>query len=355
MIDGNQKLYFLKILTWFSSFVIVLFHYGLWFELNFYEKNSLINYLLKKKEYGANFVYLYWAITGFFFINLYHKDEKIKFKSFFIKFFAKYYPLHFVTLILVFIIQYLNIKFFGKTEFGYLNDIYHFALNIFFASNWGIEKAQSFNAPIWFMSILVPVLIFFFLTFTFLKRIKIFFSIFVMVFFYYIVPFVVNTNQTGLNFSACFFYFYLGVSIFYLCDFNKKYKKKFQIFGFFGVVISVLSLNYNFSLFYSLIKLIPSTVLLFFSLILLCQNYYLNSNKILSKFETLMDTSYSIYLLHFPLQLVFILIFNILNLDKNLFSNFLFFLFFIAILIIISVISVKNFEKPSRNFFLKMI
>ena len=64
-----------------------------------------------------------------------------------------------------------------------------------------------------------------------------------------------------------------------------------------------------------------------------------------------MDTSYSIYLLHFPLQLLFILVFNLLNLDKNLFSNFYFFLFFIAILMIISVISVKNFEKPSRNFF----
>ena len=355
MIDVNQKLYFLKILTWFSAFIIVLFHYGLWFELNSYGKNSLINYLLKKKEYGANFVYLYWAITGFFLIYFYHKNEKIDFRSYFIKFFAKYYPLHIFTLILVFIIQYLNIKFFGKTEFDYLNDIYHFILNIFFASNWGIEKAQSFNAPIWFMSVLVPVLIFFFLTFTLLKRIKIFFSIFVMIFFYYIIPFLVNTNKSGLNFLACFFYFYLGVSIFYICEFNKKYKKIFQIFGFFGFIISILCLNYNQTLFYGFIKSIPSTVLLFFSLILLCQNYYFNSNKFISKFETLMDTSYSIYLLHFPLQLFFILIFNLLNLDKNLFSNFLFFLFFLSILMFISVISVKNFEKPSRNFFLKMI
>ena len=111
-------------------------------------------------------MYLYWANTGFFFINLYHKDEKIKFKSFFIKFFAKYYPLHFVTLILVFIIQYLNIKFFSKTEFGYLNDIYHFVLNIFFiTSNWGIEKAQSFNAPIWFISFWRNFLVFFFFNF----------------------------------------------------------------------------------------------------------------------------------------------------------------------------------------------
>ena len=203
MIDENQKLYFFKN-SYLVFLVIVLFHYGLWFELNFYEKNSLINYLLKKKEYGANFVYLYWAITGFFFINLYHKDEKIKFKSFFIKFFAKYYPLHFVTLILVFIIQYLNIKFFGKTEFGYLNDIYHFVLNIFFASNWGIEKAQSFNAPIWFMSILVPVLTFF--NFYISKTYQNFFN-FCNGSFYY-NSFSINTNQTVLIFSMFFLFLF---------------------------------------------------------------------------------------------------------------------------------------------------
>ena len=355
MTEEDQKLYLLKILTWFSSFVIVLFHYGLWFELNFYEKNIFIDYLLKKKEYGANFVYLYWAITGFFFISLYQKHENIKFKSYFINFFIKYYPLHFFTLILVLIIQFFNIKFYGKTQFGYSNDLYHFILNIFFASNWGMEKVQSFNTPIWFMSILVPVLTFFFITFSLLVRLKIFFSVFVIIFFYYIIPFIFETNQSSLNFLACFFYFYLGITIFFICAFNKKYKKKFQILGILGIAISIFSLNYDFNLFYELIKLIPSTVLLFFSLILLCQNYYFNSSKFVNKVNTLMETSYSIYLLHFPLQLFFMLIFNLFSIDKSLFGSFIFFLFFITILMFISVISVKKFEKPSRSFFLKMI
>ena len=56
MINESQNLYYLKVLTWFSSFVIVLFHYSLWFGLDYYEENILIDYLVRRKEYGANFV-----------------------------------------------------------------------------------------------------------------------------------------------------------------------------------------------------------------------------------------------------------------------------------------------------------
>jgi peptidoglycan/LPS O-acetylase OafA/YrhL len=34
-----------------------------------------------------------------------------------------------------------------------LNDAYHFILNLFFASAWGLEKGFSFNAPIWSVSV----------------------------------------------------------------------------------------------------------------------------------------------------------------------------------------------------------
>ena len=89
MIHDSQKLYLLKILIWFSSFVIVLFHYALWFSLDFHEKNIFIDYLVKRKEYGANFVYLYWAITGYIFISFYYLKKKNYFKKLFCKYFCK--------------------------------------------------------------------------------------------------------------------------------------------------------------------------------------------------------------------------------------------------------------------------
>tara|TARA_B100000579_G_C22772872_1_gene824983 strand:+ start:332 stop:1399 length:1068 start_codon:yes stop_codon:yes gene_type:complete len=349
MIHDSQKLYLLKILIWFSSFVIVLFHYALWFSLDFHEKNIFIDYLVKRKEYGANFVYLYWAITGYIFISFYYLKKKIILKNYFVNIFAKYYPLHIFTLIIVFIIQYLNLNLYGETQFGYANDLYHFVLHLFFASDWGLHINQSFNAPIWFMSILIPIFIFFFLTFKFLVKFKIFFSIFIMIFFYYFFPLVFGYQKSIFNILACFFYFYMGISIFFICEFKKKNKKKFQILSIFGILISIFALNYNKSFLSEYVNLIPSTVLLFSSLIILCQNYYIKFNKIPKKINTFIDTSYSIYLWHFPLQLFFIIMFNFLKIDLSVFKNFTYFLIFLTVLFSISVISSKKFEKPCKK------
>jgi peptidoglycan/LPS O-acetylase OafA/YrhL len=43
-----------------------------------------------------------------------------------------------------------------------LNDAYHFILNLFFASAWGLEKGFSFNAPIWSVSVEVLLYVIFF-------------------------------------------------------------------------------------------------------------------------------------------------------------------------------------------------
>lgn len=349
MINDSQNLYYLKVLTWFSSFVIVLFHYSLWFGLDYYEENILIDYFVKRKEYGANFVYLYWAITGYTFISFYCLKKTIVFKKFLINIFARYYPLHFLTLIVVFIIQFLSTSIYGKTQFGYSNDWYHFILHLFFASDWGFQNNLSFNAPIWFMSTLIPIFIFFFITFKFLIKFKYIFSILTMIFFYYLIPFIFEDQKNIFNLLACFFYFYLGITIFFLCEANKKKRRKIQILSIFGILISIFSLNYKYNFLYEYISLIPSTVLLFLSLILLCQNYYFKLNKSLKIIKAFISTSYSIYLWHFPLQLTFIISFNYLNINLNLFKNFTYFLIFLITLFIISIISSKKFEKPCKK------
>lgn len=349
MINESQNLYYSKVLTWFSSFVIVLFHYSLWFGLDSYEENILIDYLIRRKEYGANFVYLYWAITGYIFISIYYSKNTIVLKKFLINIFARYYPLHFLTLIVVLIIQFLNLNIYGKTQFGYSNDWYHFILHLFFASDWGFQNNLSFNAPIWFMSTLIPIFIFFSITFKFLIKFKYIFSIFTMIFFYYFVPFIFGVQKSIFNLLACFFYFYLGITIFFICYFNKKNKKKLQILSIFGILISIFSLNYRNTFLLEYINLIPSTVLLFSSLIILCQSSYIKLNKSFKVIKTLINTSYSIYLWHFPLQLTFIITFSYLNISLELFKNFFYFLIFLVTLLIISIISSKKIEKPCKK------
>ncbi len=346
----DEKLYLTKILTWISAFIIVLFHYALWFDLELYEKNEFIDYLIKRKTYGANFVYLYWALTGYFLISYYHTKKKIIRKQYIVDILARYYPLHILTLLVVFLIQYFNLITYGKTQFGYSNDFYHFVLHIFFASDWGLHTTQSFNAPIWFMSILIPILIYFLITFKILIKYPIFFSISTIIFFYIFVPKILNPNKSILNFQACFFYFYLGILIFYICELKNKHRKKFQNLGAFGIIVSLFALNYTGNFLNHQINLIPSTILLFSSFILFCQNYYIQYGNLSKKVDQFINTSYSIYLWHFPLQLIFIIIFKSLNLNFELFKNPFLFLFFLITLFLISFISLKKFEKPCEKF-----
>ena len=62
-------------------------------------------------------------------------------------------PLHLVNLVLVAGLQWQKMRSQGGYFVDHLNDAYHFALNLFFATAWGFEEGFSFNAPIWSVSI----------------------------------------------------------------------------------------------------------------------------------------------------------------------------------------------------------
>ena len=89
--------------------------------------------------------------------------KKISIRTFFINRFSRLYPLHFITLLIVLILQiiYQNLN---ENYFVYENnDIYHLFLQLLFISNWGFEKGYSFNGPIWSVSIeLIVYFIFYF-------------------------------------------------------------------------------------------------------------------------------------------------------------------------------------------------
>ena len=82
-------------------------------------------------------------------------EDNIRFKDskkFFVNRFTRLYPLHFITLIIVAVLQFFSFKSLNQFMIFDYNDIYHFFLNIFFISSWGFEKGMSFNQPIWSVS-----------------------------------------------------------------------------------------------------------------------------------------------------------------------------------------------------------
>ena len=142
-----KKFYCIELLRFFTSLAVVIRHYFFFF----YPRSSLstIHILTDPSilpfypllqivyEMGDYAVPIFWAISGFVFALVYLEQKKnVSGKKFFINRFARLYPLHFATLIIVTLLQLININLFGKFQIEPANDIYRFILHLFFVSGW---------------------------------------------------------------------------------------------------------------------------------------------------------------------------------------------------------------------------
>lgn len=107
-------------------------------------------------EYGSYSVVLFWMISGFVFASVYGAPGATT-REFVANRIARLYPLHLVTLLTVAGFQLLAQARFGHSLIYGNNDAYHFALQLAFASNWGFERGESFNGPIWSVSVEVLI------------------------------------------------------------------------------------------------------------------------------------------------------------------------------------------------------
>ena len=116
-------------------------------------------------EYGAFRVPTFWCISGFIFYWLYRESipaRSVTGRDFLVLRISRLMPMHWLTLVLVALLQALyhrtNDSFFVYTA----NDLRHFVLQVFLASDWGFQSGYSFNGPIWAVSVEVLVLVLFF-------------------------------------------------------------------------------------------------------------------------------------------------------------------------------------------------
>jgi len=106
--------------------------------------------LLPLYREGPRAVDLFFCLSGFVFHWLYGQDiarRAISGRDFFLRRFSRLYPLHFATLIFV------AAAFLAFGPHIYQSDAYHFGLNVLLASSIGLEKGYSFNGPSWSISV----------------------------------------------------------------------------------------------------------------------------------------------------------------------------------------------------------
>jgi peptidoglycan/LPS O-acetylase OafA/YrhL len=116
-------------------------------------------------EYGLYGVQIFWGISGYIFFWKYRgtiSAGRVSGHDFFLLRFSRLYPLHFLTLVLVAVLQWWFTRSTGHAFVYHSSDVHHFLLQLFMASGWGFQAGASFNGPIWSISIEVLIYALFF-------------------------------------------------------------------------------------------------------------------------------------------------------------------------------------------------
>jgi len=354
-----RKYYGIELLRLFSSISVLLYHYRHFFSpYTTYSSNNFTNikidlpfYSLLEVFYNNGFfgVHMFYAVSGFVFAYIYlSKNEKVSGKEFFINRFARLYPLHFATLIIVLILQTINLSTSSSFQIFNYNDLYHFILQIFFISSWGFEQGHSFNGPIWSVSIEIFIYGIFFLLLGLLRKFRI--SLALMIFFTLLVTYKLEFTDTLYYsvqlFLECARLFFSGVLIYLL---SKKIKVKHKLFLFlFTAICLVFSFIGNFKIY----LFCPSLLLIF-----VLSEEFIKSEKLKIFCMVSGNLTYALYLLHVPMQLTILLIFKNFNISDLIYLNNFFFFIFFSLLIVLAYLCFNFFENPMskkiRKNFLK--
>lgn len=344
----NNRNYSLDVLRGLAALSVVLWHWQHFFyvagkPVNFTTENQpFFEYLSLFYLHGSLAVELFFSISGFVFFWLYAipiQEKKEKLTSFFIKRFSRLYPLYILTFALVATLQIIYFKYNNYYFVYQLNDFYHAALNILMIPAWGFEQGYSFNGPVWSVSIEILMYSLFYLVCkTKATRIlSIPISIITGLF-------ILNINPKISMGLICFF---MGGMTFYLYDFFSKNLGRGKSFIVSSLFLATsIVINYFFQDEKNLLvylTLFPAITAWFFSI-----GEF--SNLAFKKISWIGDISYSTYLIHFPLQIVFSLSAQWYGFSSSFFTSKITMLTFFFVLIIISLLSHRLFELNAQAF-----
>lgn len=318
---------------------------------------------------GGRAVELFFCLSGFIFYHLYAEkvaQRAISAREFLWLRLSRLYPLHFVTLLLTALGQWLALAAFGAHFVYAENDAPHFLLHLFFVSSWGFERGLSFNGPAW--SISVEMLLygcFFLLCRAGVRR---GWPLLALVAAGYALLW------TGpLHVGRGVMSFFIGgivCAIFHRC-WRADFPRWAAVLALASAALLWLGLLVDFPrlLLGDLARDLhsigstPSRAASFF--LLQCGQYFHEwllfpltilalalleaaHGRLLHRVAFLGDLSYATYLLHFPLQLAAVLACECLGLERTLFLSPLVFVAFFAALLLLAWGSYTCLERPAQ-------
>ena len=347
----------IEFLRFFSALMILVFHYvhftykGTSLPQNLSNLNlPFYNFLWIFYEFGKYAVQIFWSISGFIFFLKYKNliaDKLISAKDFFILRLSRLYPLHFLTLLIVLFLQIIYLKQTGLYFINQHNDLPHFLLQLFLASDWEILRGTGFNAPIWSVSVEVITYAIFFASLRFIGK-----SAYMKVMMIF-VCLLLNAIGFKSSILGCIKYFYAGGLAAFAYEFRNKIKRMDSL------MLLLLFMLLPLTIFMSYILQIKIKSYVFF--ILLCTPiviYFLAtklklSPSIINLSKKLGNLTYASYLIHFPIQLSFMIYFNSKN-EAAPYQNPYFLFVYIGVTLILAWFIFNFYEKPLQDYIRKI-
>jgi peptidoglycan/LPS O-acetylase OafA/YrhL len=303
-------------------------------------------------EKGARAVTFFFCLSGFIFYWLYSRkvfEKTVGPATFAVLRLSRLYPLHLLTLLAVLALQWPLIERFGEPFIYPEHDVKHFALNFLLIQYWGFEDGFSFNGPSWSISVELFLYIAFFAACRFIRP-SIWQCLALAAVGLLLARFsVLATAATPFFLGGAAYHLYrmlqsgwtplrnialvatmvvLWLTLPNLLNDNQPFEgiagraalelaqRQFELLLFPGTVLAL-------ALSESVWKRIPWR-----------------------RLHSLGNMSFGIYLLHFPLQMVFVLAALALALPADTFTHPAALIVFIAALIALAALSYYAFERP---------
>jgi peptidoglycan/LPS O-acetylase OafA/YrhL len=289
-------------------------------------------------EAGRYGVWVFWCISGFIFFWKYRdaiSDRSISGWTFFVFRLSRLYPLHFMTLMLVALLQSIYFTLNGYFFVYANNDIPHFVAQLFMASDWLPLFSSSFNGPIWSVSVEVLVYAVFFLTLRFATK-SLLFNVIV----------IVICVNVGLQVCSCLAFFYAGglAAIARQAVRHSRWQSAIELtawcaaaaipFAIFGLHLPIV---------------IWLGLLIYTPILLFCLSGRMAVPLPVQRLlEAAGNTTYSCYLLHFPIQLLIAIAFSYTRLSIPLYDRW-FCAAFLTTTLLASHLIYRYFEAPAQR------
>lgn len=334
-----------------AACAVLFWHYQHFFvppvEFQFHVARARVSPLYRELwwlyDYGHVAVQYFWAVSGFVFAHVYLADEGAR-GRFWLARVARLWPLHLLTLVLVAVLQaaYSGVN---GTEFIYHHqDIKHFVLSLGLAHYWGWQADQSFNGPSWSLSTEILAYAVFWLLLPGLRKSPLVLALTATV--VALALFFLKAPDEPV--FTCIGYFFGGAAVYGAA---LKGGLRAGVLVPLAAILAASALWLGLSLHWKDSATLAGT---FAALLAVLAIDTADRDDKLAAARHLGDASYGVYLWHFPLQLMLVLLIDATLGSRGIARQPAFLLFFVGASVLAGFASHRWFERPAQKLVLKL-